>query len=94
MQKEFHHGNRIIYSRSRCSTHAAGAIDCNTSKMKSYIYTEFGSKRSRFEVNANRIVTIENKAVYYEYIKTSNKDELVIYLGDFGVKVQSYFQVS
>lgn len=35
------------------------------------------------KVVANKIITIENKAVYYEYIKTASDDELVIYLGGF-----------
>jgi len=35
------------------------------------------------KVEANRIVTIENKAVYYEYIRDKKETELVIYLGGF-----------
>jgi len=35
------------------------------------------------KIVANKIITIENKAVYYEYIKTANDNELVIYLGGF-----------
>ena len=35
------------------------------------------------KVTSSKVITIENKAVYYEYIKTASKNELVIYLGGF-----------
>lgn len=35
------------------------------------------------KVGANRILTIENKATYYEYIKVKDPDELVVYIGGF-----------
>jgi hypothetical protein len=35
------------------------------------------------KIHAKSIMTIENKAVYYEYIKHKSIDELVIYLGGF-----------
>lgn len=35
------------------------------------------------EVKASKVVTIENKATYYEYIRYADTQELVIYLGGF-----------
>lgn len=45
------------------------------------------------ELTCDRILTIENKATYYEYIKRSKKNELVIYLGGFFGKVARDFLI-
>ena len=42
-------------------------------------------------ISASRILTIENKATYYEYIKIASEDELVIYLGGFFGKTTRVF---
>lgn len=42
-------------------------------------------------INCDRVLTIENKANYLEYIKTSRSNELVIYLGGFYSPVKREF---
>lgn len=43
------------------------------------------------EVRGVKVLTIENKAVYYEYIKSAQQDEIVIYLGGFFGKYTRLF---
>ncbi|MCF8019380.1 MAG: DUF2220 domain-containing protein [Vallitaleaceae bacterium] len=43
------------------------------------------------EVGSKKVLTIENKATYYEYIKIKREDELVIYLGGFFGKTSRLF---
>ncbi|SCZ81028.1 Wadjet anti-phage system protein JetD domain-containing protein [Acidaminobacter hydrogenoformans] len=43
------------------------------------------------EVRSGTVLTIENKAVYYEYIKHAPEDEIVIYLGGFFGKYTRLF---
>lgn len=43
------------------------------------------------DVRGGTVLTVENKAVYYEYIKRAHKDEIVIYLGGFFGKYTRLF---
>ncbi|MCH4891153.1 DUF2399 domain-containing protein [Acidaminobacter sp. JC074] len=58
-------------------------IDLSVFKYGTSINRETIKHIEWMKVDAKKLMTIENKAVYYEYIKTSDDDELVIYLGGF-----------
>ena len=58
-------------------------IDLNIFTYGTSINQETIKNIINIKINVNKVITIENKAVYYEYIKTAKNNELVIYLGGF-----------